>query len=146
MNAIPTSAWTNLSFNFAGAKVLVTGGSSGIGKGIADAYLAAGAEVAITGTRCSAQDYDENLSGFRFLQYDAEDAASTDAVAAAISVLDIIVNSAGVALYATGFDEMDPDIFDRSLRLHLSSVFRLVAGDSHEWSKHPPGSPSMGEA
>ena len=40
-----------------GIRVLVTGGTSGIGAGIARAFRDAGAEVAITGTRASAADY-----------------------------------------------------------------------------------------
>ena len=38
-----------LRFDFSGARVLVTGGSNGIGLGIASAFAAAGASVTITG-------------------------------------------------------------------------------------------------
>ena len=47
-----------VTFDFAGRHVLVTGGSSGIGLGIARAFEDAGAHVTITGTRISAADYD----------------------------------------------------------------------------------------
>jgi NAD(P)-dependent dehydrogenase (short-subunit alcohol dehydrogenase family) len=40
-----------VTFDFHGASVLVTGGTSGIGYAIAGAFREAGASVAITGTR-----------------------------------------------------------------------------------------------
>ena len=43
-------------FDFSGTRVLVTGGSNGIGLGIAREFADAGAEVLITGTRASAGD------------------------------------------------------------------------------------------
>ena len=43
--------WANVRYDYHGAAVLVTGGTSGIGAGIAAAYRDAGAEVTITGTR-----------------------------------------------------------------------------------------------
>ena len=58
------STWPNVRYDFTGARVLVTGGTSGIGAGIASAYRAAGAEVTITGTRASPADYEEDLKGF----------------------------------------------------------------------------------
>ena len=44
--------------DFTGQRVLVVRGSSGIGNGIAHAFKARGAAVAVWGTRASAADYD----------------------------------------------------------------------------------------
>ncbi len=44
-----------VSFDYAGAAVLVTGGTSGIGHAIAGAFAAAGASVTVTGTRAAAR-------------------------------------------------------------------------------------------
>src|SRR5258708_39486764 len=43
--------------DFSGKQVLVVGGSSGIGNGIAQAFRAKGARVHVCGTRASAADY-----------------------------------------------------------------------------------------
>ena len=55
-------------FDFAGARVLVTGGSNGIGLGIARAFRAANAKVAITGRKAKSSDYKEDLSGLDYHQ------------------------------------------------------------------------------
>ena len=55
-----------VEFDFSGVRVLVTGGSNGIGLGIATAFAESGAEVTITGMRSSASEYDHDLSAFSF--------------------------------------------------------------------------------
>lgn len=119
--------WSDLSFDFTGARVLVTGGTSGLGAEIAAAFADAGADVAITGTRAAPGDYDEDLSRYRYLALDLEDDASIDAAAAALPALDILVNNAGLSFYPLGLDEHDPDVFARSVRINLVSAFRLTS-------------------
>jgi NAD(P)-dependent dehydrogenase (short-subunit alcohol dehydrogenase family) len=120
-----TATWPNVHFDYKGATVLVTGGTSGIGAGIAAAYRDAGADVHITGTRASADEYQTDLSGYRYLQLDIEDAASIDAVAA-LPRLDVLVNNAGLALPALGLDEYRPEIFERAIRMHLTGPYRMA--------------------
>ena len=48
--------------DFSGKQVLVVGGSSGIGNGIAQAFRAKGARATVCGTRVAAMDYDEASS------------------------------------------------------------------------------------
>jgi len=62
-----------VTFDFAGCRVLVTGGSNGIGAGIARAFAGAGARVTITGTRASAADYDSDLSAYDYHQLSLTD-------------------------------------------------------------------------
>lgn len=112
--------------DFTGAHVLVTGGTSGIGAASAALFRDAGAHVTITGTRGSAADYDADLSGYRYLHLDVEDKASIDAVAAAQSRLDVLVNSAGIALPSIGLDEWEPAVFDRAVNMLLNGAFRMA--------------------
>jgi 3-oxoacyl-[acyl-carrier protein] reductase len=120
------AAWPNIHFDYAGAAVLVTGGTSGIGAGIAAAYRDAGADVTITGMRESPADYDEDLAGYDYRRLDLEDDATVDALAASLPRLDILVNNAGLVFHNLGLDEYEPEIFDRALKIHLSGGFRLA--------------------
>ena len=111
-------------YDYRGARVLVTGGTSGIGAGIAAAYRDAGADVTITGTRAGAADYDGDLSGYRYLRLQLTDDSAIDAVAAALPGLDILVNNAGGNFAAQ--NEYEPDIFERAVRVNLTSAYRLA--------------------
>ncbi|OCC25525.1 short-chain dehydrogenase [Croceicoccus estronivorus] len=117
---------SKVSYDYSDAHVLVTGGTSGIGAATAAAYRDAGAHVTITGTRGDASDYDDDLSGYRYLQMDAESSDSIDAVAAALPRLDILVNNAGMALPSLGLDEYEPDVFNRAVNMLLLGPFRMA--------------------
>lgn len=115
----------NPTFDFKQATVLVTGGSNGIGEGIARAFLAAGARVHITGRAASAADYGKDLSAFTYHPLDVSDNAAIDALAKAIPMLDILVNNAGASLPG-GRSEYEPDVFEEAVRINLTSAYRLA--------------------
>jgi len=112
------------SFDFDGARVLVTGGSNGIGLGIARAFAEANAQVTVTGRRGSASEYDSDLSGFGYRQAEMTDEAGLDELAASFDALDVLVNNAGASLMAE--NEWDPEVFQRAVSLHLFGSFRLA--------------------
>ena len=113
-----------IEFDFDGAQVLVTGGSSGIGLGIAHAFASSNAKVAITGRRPTAADYDVDLSAFDYRQAEMVEEASLDALASSFDRMDILVNNAGASLVAE--DEWRPETFERAVRLALFASFRLA--------------------
>jgi 3-oxoacyl-[acyl-carrier protein] reductase len=121
------ATWPNVRFDYNGAHVLVTGGSSGIGGGIAAAYRDAGAHVTITGTKKSAADYPaEDVSGFDYRRLDVMDNAEIAAVAASLPRLDILVNSAGVAWPKGGAEvQYEPEHYEAGVQMHLTSVYRM---------------------
>lgn len=118
------SSWSNPRYDYRGAHVLVTGGTSGIGAGIAAAYREAGAEVTITGTRADASGYDGDFSGFRYLQLSVEDNAGIERVAASLPRLDILVNNAGGNFAAQ--NEYEPEVFERAVRVNLLGAYRMA--------------------
>jgi len=115
-----------VAYDFSGCRVLVTGGSSGIGAGIARAFLRAEADVAITGTRPSASDYDRDLSAYGYHQLRMTDADAIRRVADSLEGLDVLVNNAGENLPG-GRNEWEPDVFEESVAINLFGAFRMSA-------------------
>jgi len=112
-------------WDFSGAHVLVTGGSSGIGLGIARAFHDAGARVTITGTRAAGTDYAEDLASFEYRQCRMTDADAIAAVAGALGTLDVLVNNAGQNLPG-GRSEYDPAVFEEVVAVNLFGSFRMA--------------------
>ncbi len=96
--------------DFAGRQVLVIGGSSGIGNGIAQAFRAKGAQVAVCGTRPSPTDYSReegsDLAGLAYAQLDVSDAQAIESFRPSFARLDVLVLAQGAVLYRRGEFEM----------------------------------------
>jgi 3-oxoacyl-[acyl-carrier protein] reductase len=112
-------------FDFSGCRVLVTGGSSGIGAGIARAFREAGAAVDITGTRAQPSDYEGDLSGYTYHPMQLTDRASIEGVADSLEDLDVLVNNAGANLPG-GRNEALPDVFEESVAINLFGAYRMA--------------------
>jgi len=115
------------NFDFSGARVLVTGGSNGIGAAISKGFADAGADVAITGTRASPSEYGGDLSPYAYHQLELADKAAIEALAASLERLDVLVNNAG-ANFPGGKHEAVPDVFEESVAINLFGVYRLAVG------------------
>lgn len=117
-------------FDLTGRTALVTGASGGIGKEIARALHAAGATVALSGTRGEALDAlaAELASRAHVLTCNLADREETEklvpAAEAAMGGLDILVNNAGVTRDMLFMRLKDED-WDTVLAVNLTSAFRL---------------------
>jgi 3-oxoacyl-[acyl-carrier protein] reductase len=114
--------------NFAGKAVLVVGGSSGIGNGIAQAFRARGAKVHVWGTRPSAADYagaeGSDLEGLGYSQVDVSDPAAIAAAPAPFDHLDILVQSQGTVLYRR--QEFESPGWEKVIAINMSSVMHCA--------------------
>ena len=113
--------------DFTGRRVLVVGGSSGIGNGIAQAFRARGGEVHVWGTRASASDYDpadgSDLTG---LGYTGVDVGNPDAIEAAdlpFDSLDVLILCQGTVVYRRG--EFEREGWDRVMAVNLDSLMHI---------------------
>jgi 3-oxoacyl-[acyl-carrier protein] reductase len=116
---------TGVTFDFSGARVLVTGGTSGIGLAIAHAFGEAGAHVTITGTRAEATAYEVDLSAFAYERCRMTEPREIETVAASLDALDVLVNNAGQNLPG-GRSEYEPEVFEESVTINLFGAFRMA--------------------
>jgi NAD(P)-dependent dehydrogenase (short-subunit alcohol dehydrogenase family) len=102
---------------YAGRRVLVVGGTSGIGAGIGRAFATLGGEVQVTGA--TRQEVDAaDLPG---AVLDVADDAAVVAFFAALPGLDVLVNCAGIIRREA---EHDPAVFARVLDVNLTGTMR----------------------
>ena len=120
-----------MRFDFSNKEVLVTGGTSGIGAALAQAFSNAGATVTITGTAASANAYADLPAHARYLQMNLADRGSVEAVAAACERLDILINNAGRTAMPEDFDAAIDENLKGTYALTVACLPRL-AESKHE--------------
>lgn len=96
------------ALDFSGRVVIVTGGTKGVGRGIAAGFLAAGAEVAVCGRRPPEEAVAVDGREALFVAGDVRDPDSIDAIVDAVLAahghLDVLVNNAGGAPHVAAAD------------------------------------------
>lgn len=125
-----------------GHAALVTGSTKGVGRAIAEAFAAAGADVLLHG-RSQGAEADEAVAACRAMDVKAafipgdlsQPEADRPLFAAAIEAmpnLDILVNNAG-QFFDVPFDQMTRDRFTRTMRLNVESAYFLTQSFANRW-------------
>lgn len=114
--------------NFAGKRVLVVDGSSGIGNGIAHGFRQRGAEVHVWGTRASAEDYagieGSELEGLHYAKVDVANFDELTAYTPPFDTLDVLVQSQGFVRYKQA--EFAKEGWDDVMDININSVMHTA--------------------
>lgn len=132
-------------FSLSGKLALITGGGTGIGFGIAKAFVEAGGKVVITGRREQVlQEAIAELGANAF--YRVNDITNrlslpilVEEIETTMGAIDILVNNAGIHYKALAQDTSDED-FERIIQTNLISVFSLTKACAKYMLKRKSGS------
>jgi NAD(P)-dependent dehydrogenase (short-subunit alcohol dehydrogenase family) len=135
-------------FRLDGRVALVTGAGRGIGRSVATALAAAGAEVLLV---ARSRDEIERLAGeirasggkAQPLQCDITDAAAVAHAFTSISRLDVLVNNAGTNI-PEPFIAVTEEHFDRIMNLNVKAAFRLAQAAARKMLEAPDRAESGG--
>ena len=135
-----------------GKVAIVTGASRGIGKAIAQQFIAQGAKVAFTyrSSAEAAQVLEQELSanGGTVKGFQSDAASMTDAeqlieeVVGAFGTVDVVVNNAGIT-DDTLLMRMSEEQWDRVIGINLKSCFNLTKAVLRTMLKAKSGSSSV---
>lgn len=126
-------ATATINFNFSEQRVLITGGTSGMGEATAKAFVEAGANVVISGrSQEKATAIIDELSQapgkVSFIAADVSQHEQCDnLVSKAVTILgglDIVVNSAGVIYHATA-EETTDELWHDTMNVNVNGVFYI---------------------
>ncbi len=113
----------NVTYDFSGRTAVVTGGSKGFGRGIAERLKAGGARVWIWDLMPA------DMEGAGFARVDVTDPAQiADAIrqmAEAGDGIDILINNAGLTGGTVAVENLDSDQWRRIIDVNLTAVFEV---------------------
>ncbi len=118
------------SYDFSGRRVLVTGGTRGLGLQVAQAFAESGADVTVTGTASFVSYYDPEVARLGYHQLDLTDGDEIASLAARLGHVDVLVNAASPRL-STAIDAAEQEFLAQAARLALVGPFQLATRLRH---------------
>ena len=110
---------------FEGQQVLITGGTSGIGAGIAKGFLQEGARVTVTGvSEAEASAARTEMAGIDARVLDVREGAAVRDLVSSFDHLHHVVNCAGIIRRQ---EELDPEVFADVVDINLNGSMRVNA-------------------
>ncbi|GAB3742340.1 SDR family oxidoreductase [Amycolatopsis oliviviridis] len=109
---------------------MVTGGASGIGRGVAEAFQSAGDRVVIADVDARAAHELAGELGAEHVELDISDPGSVDAALSLITerfgAVDVLVNNAGLAGGGGPLVGLDIGVFDLCMRVNFRGTFLMT--------------------
>lgn len=125
--------------------IVITGGGRGLGKAMAQKFIAEGAKVLICGRNEKVLISTANEIGAQYLKLDTTDTASfpffIERARQKLGRIDTLVNNAGISLHENDFFEVTPDTFDLQFATNLKGPFFLT----QEFIKHLKSTMTAGQ-
>jgi uncharacterized oxidoreductase len=115
-----------------GNTIFITGGGSGIGRGLAEALHQHGNQVIISGRRTGhLEEVAKANPGMAFIELDITDLASIESVAktliAEYPTLNVVINNAGIMKMDDASGVMDDDVIVGTLTTNLMGPIRMTS-------------------
>ncbi|NNJ64541.1 MAG: SDR family oxidoreductase, partial [Xanthomonadales bacterium] len=112
-------------FSLTDKAALVSGAAGGIGKAIAERFIAAGARVVITDVADAREAASAMGAGYLPVDVSDEDSVAEGfrEAASLLGQLDIVVNNAGIGDVGTTIEETEGEVLERITRINQWGVF-----------------------
>lgn len=121
----PNIFYSDPSGKLKGKKILLTGGSRGLGYAMAKKFVAEGAQVLITGRNLETLKEASKQLGCQYLVFDVTDTSKYEKLILKaeekLSGLNVLVNNAGISLHESSFFDVTLESFDRQINTNLKS-------------------------